>query len=276
MKNKFVFTGVEIRLSEFLSDSLEFVPKAFIKKQIKSGEVKVNGVKTKEDALLRSGDTVEIFLPALAVQQIEIDIVFEDENVIIVDKPVLCDVENHLVSILSKTRTFIRPVHRLDRNTTGITVLAKTEAAYTSLIEAFKERSIEKKYSALVAGILKPEKAVLTAYLKKDAVKKISVISDKPLPGYDKIMTGYEVTEKYDGYSKLDIVLITGKMHQIRAHTAHIGHPVLGDSKYAPKEVLKNFPYKYQQLRACSIKFQSLKEPLSYLNGKGFSVKPHF
>ena len=133
----------------------------------------------------------------------------------------------------SKEGAFVKPCHRLDRNTTGLVLFAKSQESLDILLDKFKNREIEKHYNATVYGIPKEKHADLTAYLFKDAKKSLVYISDTPKKGYEKIETSYKVISsiKETNTSILDITLHTGKTHQIRAHLAHIGLPIVGDRK---------------------------------------------
>lgn len=138
-----------------------------------------------------------------------------------------------LISILQKSYDYIMPCHRLDRNTTGLVLFAKNEAALTILLNKFKNREINKFYKCTVFGIPKKESAILEAYLFKDKKKSLVYISDFPKKGYQKIITSYKIIEinKQNNTSILEVCLHTGRTHQIRAHLAHIGLPIIGDRK---------------------------------------------
>ena len=198
----------------------------------------------------------------------------------VVNKPAEIEVvgENSLTTELCKyyNSASIFPCHRLDRNTTGLVLFAKNEEALNILLEKFKNREIEKHYQSLVYGIPRKKEDTLTAYLFKDAKKSLVYISDVPKKGYEKIITSYKVIScnNKNNTSLLDVNLHTGKTHQIRAHLAYIGYPIIGDGKYGDREINKKFGYKYQQLCSCSLKFCFRTDAgiLNYLNNKNVSI----
>lgn len=203
-----------------------------------------------------------------------IPIVYEDSNIIVVNKPAGIEVtgDNSLTSVLTKQYGYsIMPCHRLDRNTSGLTVFAKNRQALDILFDKFKNHEIEKHYICRVYGIPKEKHEILKAYLFKDNKKSVVYISDVPKKGYQNIVTEYSVlsTSKSNNTSILEIILHTGRTHQIRAHLAHIGYPIIGDGKYGINEVNKKFKSKTQNLCSYIIKFKfnSNSGILNYLNG---------
>ena len=267
------------KLNSFLLDNFDGLKLNTLYKALRKRDVRVNDTKVSDNVILHSGDVIKVFIPDEQLfkdKSFNIDIIYEDDNIVVVNKPAEIEVvgENSLTTELCKyyNSTSIFPCHRLDRNTTGLVLLAKNEKALNILLDKFKNREIEKHYRALVYGIPCKKEDTLTAYLFKDAKKSLVYISDIPKKGYEKIITSYKVisSNSKNNTSFLDVNLHTGKTHQIRAHLAHIGYPIVGDGKYGNREINKKFKYKYQQLCSCSLKFCFKTDAgiLNYLNNK--------
>jgi len=217
----------------------------------------------------------------------EIKILYEDANILIADKPREIEVvsesgdEDFLAVMRRETGQDLRAVHRLDRNTAGLVIFAKNESAENELAAAFdannESSAVRKFYTAEVAGTLFKKEATLTAFLFKDAKKSMCYVVNNPKFGYKKIVTKYKVLKESGGTSLVEIELVTGRTHQIRAHFAHIGHPLIGDGKYGGNELNRKFKAKYQRLLSYKLQFRFPKEScLAYLNGKSFSLKNIF
>ncbi len=236
---------------------------------LKNREIKVNGKKIGENLILQAGDTVRYYLTEKQMQKLPYSIVYEDANVIIADKESGVNSEAVFEELYEKQGGRCAFIHRLDRNTRGLIVFAKTEFAEKELLAAFKEKRVEKRYHALCFA--RPEKSadVLTAYLQKDAQRSEVKIFDAPKAGAEKIITEYKLIEENAEFSKLQIVLHTGKTHQIRAHLAHVGLPIVGDMKYGDTKRNRAQNATRQQLVAKELSF-SLNGVLSYLNGRVF------
>lgn len=248
-------------------------------KALRKKDIRVNDIKINADTPVKTGDIITVYITnILLFNKIKLPKIYEDENILIINKPAGMEVtgDNSVTSILEKEYPFIAPCHRLDRNTTGLTLFAKNEAVLQILLSKFKNKEIEKHYLAKVYGIPTKNAKTLSAYLFKDNKKSIVYISDTPKKGYVKIETSYTLLEKNakENYSLLDIELHTGKTHQIRAHLAHIGYPIIGDGKYGINEINKRFGCKTQQL--CSYKlafrFKTDASKLNYLSEKEFTL----
>lgn len=270
------------KLNSFLLDSFDGLKLNTLYKALRKKDVRVNDTKVSDNVVIYAGDVIKVFIPdeqLFSKNNFNVDIVYEDDNIVIVNKPTEIEVvgENSLTTELCKyyNNNFIAPCHRLDRNTTGLVLFAKNEVALNILLDKFKNREIEKHYRALVYGIPSKNESTLTAYLFKDAKKSLVYISDIPKKGYEKIITSYKVisSDNKNNTSLLDVNLHTGKTHQIRAHLAYIGYPIIGDGKYGNGEINKRFKYKYQQLCSYSLEFCFTTDSgiLNYLNGKKIS-----
>ena len=245
---------------------------------LRKKDIKVNGKRTNKDITVYENEKIEIYLPKEFQEvNIELNIVYEDKNILIVNKQRNMEVtgEKSLAEIIKKQYSNCgfkpQPCHRIDRNTTGLVVFAKNEKALEILLEKFKQHEIEKHYLALVYGIPKKKEERLEAYLFKDNKKAYVYIIDKYKKGYQKIITSYKVLEiREDNTALLDVEIETGRTHQIRAHLAHMGYPIIGDGKYGKNQINKQFGKKYQMLCSYKLKFKFQSESgiLTYLKGK--------
>jgi len=254
-------------LTACLTEAFAHLSLSTIKKQMRLGEVRLNGEKTTKDMRVQAGDEVKIFLPkANDFTQKPLEIVYEDDFIIAVNKPILCEVEVHLEGMVTKIYPNAKPVHRLDRNTRGIVLFSKTKNANIELLKLFKEKRIIKYYRAHVAGIPKSKKCAAKVYLKKLADKSLVLVSNTPKQGYIEALLDYEVIKELsDNTSVLDIKLITGRTHQIRATLAHLGYPIIGDGKYGNEQVNRTFSAQYQKLLAYRVIFDFKKGEVNAL-----------
>lgn len=208
-------------------------------------DVKVDGKRVKPDLRVMAGQTVAIY--CMEQQAAIVDVIYEDDDVLLVNKRAGISVEPDekggasLVELAhrhlqQKDAAAIppRPCHRLDNQTCGLCLLAKNDRAEEILVRAFKERTMDKRYICLVRGMMKPPAATCRAYLRKDAKAARVTIHDEQVPGSKPIITAYETLEQ-GPISRLSVHLITGRTHQIRAHMAALGHPLLGDDVYGDR-----------------------------------------
>lgn len=265
------------KLSDFLYSKFNGLTKNTLYKAFRKKDIRINDIKIGEDTIVHCNDIITIYIiDGLLYKKFNIEKIYEDDNILIVNKPDGIEVvgENSLTTMLSSEYSYIAPCHRLDRNTKGLVLFAKNETSLNILLEKFKNKEIAKHYIAKVYGIPNFTSKTFTAYLFKDNRKSVVYISDIPKKGYVKIETTFTVLEKEqkENYSILDVELHTGKTHQIRAHLAHLGYPIIGDGKYGINEINKKFGCKTQELYSHSLKFNFKTEAgiLNYLNGKTF------
>ncbi|MDE7439226.1 MAG: RluA family pseudouridine synthase [Clostridia bacterium] len=234
---------------------------------LKAKDIKVNGVRAGKNMPVKRGDEVIYYTTKKQEEKPSHTVVYEDENIYIADK--FSGVSSEALSTELSSRGEFYAVHRLDRNTQGLIVFAKTKYAEDKLNKAFKERAVQKTYIALCKNSFKESGATLCAYLLKDESKGLVKVFASPQKGAEKILTEYSVEEQRGDIALVKIYLHTGKTHQIRAHFAFIGCPVLGDEKYGDEALNAKYSAKRQRLIAKYLQF-NLEGSLAYLNGKTF------
>ena len=294
------------RLDKFISKAAPMLPKNLMYKYIRLKRIKVNGKKSDIAFRLSVGDVVEMYINDEFFEAGQdkydflkapksLDIIYEDENIILLNKKagVLShpDEGEYVDTLITRVQRYLYEkgeynpatessfapalANRIDRNTGGIVIAAKNAAALRILNQKIKDRELEKRYLCVVTGCPKERHATLTSYMIKDEQKNKVRVYNKPFEGGKTMITEYTVLESRNGLSLLDVILHTGRTHQIRAHFAHIGCPLLGDGKYGTNEINKKFGgYKKQLLYSYKLtfKFTTDADILHYLNGKSFEA----
>lgn len=273
------------KLNKFLLENIQGLSFGLFCNTLRKKDIKVNGKRTNKDITIFDGDEILVYISDELLNtkssSVGLEIIYEDDNILVINKPSNIEVtgNNSLTDLVHKhyETSFFKPMpcHRLDRNTTGLILYAKSESSLNILLEKFKNHEIEKHYIALVYGIPPIDYKRVESYLFKDNKKSMVYISDTPKKGYVKIITSFSVLEKHsDNTSLLDVQIETGKTHQIRAHLAYMGYPIIGDGKYGKNDINKLFGKKYQMLCSYSLKFDFKSDSgiLNYLSSKCISL----
>lgn len=263
----------EMKLSKAIVDKLPVFSLHNIKQILSNKDVKVNNIRQKEDIVVQKGDKITVYY--IEKEQKEwYSLVYSDDNVLIVNKragiEIVSENERDLLSILKLEFGEVYAVHRLDRNTEGLTIFARNKTIESELLNAFKTRkSIDKRYALFVHGRVDISKIKRTVYLKK--VENLSKvwISEVKTSGFEPISTEFSVIQYLGDKTLLEAKLITGKTHQIRAHIAYYGYPIVGDNKYGKDD------FKQMHLTANYLAFNfDKKSKLNYLNKLNFEISP--
>lgn len=267
------------RVSKAIISEIPNISFAQTQKLFRNKDVILNGVRLNKDCVANVGDKIVVF--ANIGKKLTLESVYEDENILIVFKPHKMEVtkkdKSKNSSITVEDVTGFTACHRLDRNTEGLVLLAKNSRVKSELLAAFKNRQVNKFYRALAFGVFEKESEELRAFLTKD--EKNSIVKINRTSG-DEIITKYQVVQQLDDYALIDVELITGKTHQIRAHLDFIGHSIVGDEKYCAKQNRKLSEFYFKEfggyaLTCCKLVFNFKKtSQLSYLNKKEIICKP--
>ena len=293
------------RLDKFLTKSLPNLPQTLLYKYIRLKRIKRNGKRAQIADRLQAGDTVELYIGDEFFEKPRphydflraakrLDILYEDENLLLLNKKVGLlshpDDTEYVDTLIGRVKRYLYEkgeydpeaeqsfapslVNRIDRNTCGIVMAAKNAEALRLLNQIVKSRQIHKEYLCVVHGTPPKREDTLHGFLRKvEAKNKVEVFSS-PVPGAKEIRTHYRVVESYRGLSLLEIELLTGRTHQIRAHLASIGCPLLGDGKYGTNARNKAYGYKKQFLCAYRLTFDFSEDcgVLQYLDGRSFTI----
>lgn len=295
------------RADRFLSKAYPNLKSSLVCKLMRKKRIKLNGAKVEPNAILKGGDVFRFYLSEELLSKeplkdktdfraisAEINVIYEDDNILLIDKPsglvVHEDNDNSADTLINRVLSYLYQngeyvperensftpalVNRIDRNTSGIVITAKNAESLRILNQKVRDREIQKLYLCAVSGTPEPREATLTAYLKKLPDENRVIISDTERRDYLTVKTKYRVLKSRGELSLVEVDLLTGRTHQIRAHFAHIGHALLGDGKYGSNEFNKRYNAKTQALCAYKLvfKFTTDAGALEYLNGREFKV----
>lgn len=269
-----------MRLRQFIAQAMPLLPAHVTRDAFDRRDVKLDGKRAGRDDAVYAGALVRLYTN----YEVTIPVVYEDENILLLNKPagITCDQDEWggmtVLSLMAeRAKGAYRPrlCHRLDHPTRGLLLLCKNDASEQLLLDAFRDRKLEKIYECLVRGEMRPEKDTKTAYLVKDAKNAAVRVVTHETPGALPIATQYETLD-FDGtLSRLRVTLLTGRTHQIRAHMAFLSHPILGDDKYGDRALNRRF--KTTELKLCATRLTLFAGgELSYLDGKTFSIPAPF
>ena len=289
------------RLDKWLAKYMEKAPKSFFYKMMRKKNIVINGKKVQGNEKLKEGDSVSLYLSDETIENFQekkrlpqkkkkLDILYEDDQILFVNKPVGMlsqkakaddiSLNEYIISYLLEKKELTQQdlarfqpsiCNRLDRNTSGIVAAGKTIAGLQMLSGIFKDRTVHKYYRCIVKGkILKEQK--IEGYLRKEEKKNQVFIEKEQSDNASWICTAYRPLEIFPQYTYLEVELITGRSHQIRAHLASIGHPLLGDTKYGDEKVNRRCKERYhltsQLLHCARLEMPVLEEKFSYMSKK--------
>lgn len=243
-----------------------------VKNLLKNKDVRVNNVKVNKDLEVCEGQTITFFIKEGTLFKKTFETVYEDENLLIINKPSGIEVEGENSVVSSLQNVFA--VHRLDRDTKGLLILAKTLESKTEFENIFKNKQITKKYVCEVLGDSNFKNEIYKAYLFKDSKKSVVKIYNTQVKGSQEILTKFKTIKHGNRTSLVECELLTGKTHQIRAHLAYLKHPILGDDKYGNKQENKLLHEHKQKLFCYYLKFLNVPATLEYLKNKEFTLLP--
>ncbi|MGN1457871.1 MAG: RluA family pseudouridine synthase [Acutalibacteraceae bacterium] len=293
------------RLDKFLTKKFKNMPQSLMYKYIRTKYIKLNGKRCEISSRLQEGDILTLYIKDEFFEPVpdeydflkapaKLDIIYEDKNIMLLNKKpgliVHPDENYHFDSLIARVQHYLYDkkeydpkkensfapalVNRIDRNTGGIVIAAKNAESLRILNQKLKDRELEKLYLCIAVGIFEKKSATLSDYLEKNEKQNRVYVLKNPTKNSKTIKTKYRVLAEKNGFSLVEVDLLTGRTHQIRAHFASIGHPLLGDGKYGKNEINRRMGYKWQALYSHKLTFKFTTDGgiLEYLNGKTFTA----
>ena len=295
------------RVDKFIQKAAPKLPQSAMYKGIRTKNIKLNRKRCEISTRLSEGDVLELYLPdeffgeenseekyTFLKAPKDISVIYEDENILLIDKKnglvVHEDNDGTVDTLVNRMQHYLYAkgeyypadensftpslCNRLDRNTGGIVIAAKNAESLRILNQKIKDRELEKKYLCITAGVPPKKSDTMTHYLFKDSKTNTVTVSDKKTDRNKTIITKYRVLKTDGKLSLVEVELLTGRTHQIRAHMAYIGCPLLGDGKYGSNKVNRSYGIKTQALYSYKLKFTFTTDGgiLEYLNGREFTV----
>lgn len=293
------------RLDKFLSKSFPNLPNSIIYKSIRKKRIKINNKRCHFSDILAVGDIISLYINDEFLLHnpkkyffnapTNLDIIYEDENILLINKPsglIVHDDNNEKIdTLINRIKHYLfvnhqfNPddelsfvpslVNRIDRNTQGIVIAAKNAQSLRILNKKLKNHQIRKFYLCLISGHMEQTNGILKHYLLKNGEKNKVFLFDYPVPNAKTAITKYEVLETFDNFSLINVELLTGRTHQIRAHFSYLNHPLIGDTKYGNPNLNRQLNLSYQVLISYKIIFNFSSDAgfLNYLNKKSFQIK---
>ncbi len=294
------------RLNKFLEKAVPLLPGGLMHKYIRLKRIKINGKRTDAAYRLQEGDVLQLYLndelfvteqpeePAYLRARPNISVVYEDHHILLVNKPsglvVHADDSGTADTLIARIQAYLYQYgrwnpkdaasftpslcNRIDRGTSGIVIAAKTAEALRVMNQKIRDRELHKSYLCVTCGHVRPKDGTIRNYILRHEDERRVSVHDHPVPGARTAVTRYRVLRETPELSLVECDLITGRTHQLRAQFAHLGRPLLGDSKYGRNDMNRKYHRKTQALCSHKLRFDFTTDAgsLAYLNGKTFTV----